>query len=162
MWSTEEIGEYIDLFGEKLMRDFCRSAVSEPYDATLEENLAIKRSTDIRKNTAVAIALDANKTPAQFIVRNGFEMKVIPEGDFTPIAKIEAGSRLGATVAYFDVEMEKTCMSCFYRLYNVEDAIPYITGNAEAKAAEAMSIAAEGWGISNTRTKISRKRSCFA
>lgn len=151
VWSTEEIGEYIDLFGEKLMRDFCRSAVSEPYDATLEENLAIKRSTDIRKNTAVAIALDANKTPAQFIVRNDFEMKVIPEGDFTPIAKIEAGGRLGATVAYFDVEMEKTCMSCFYRLYNVEDAIPYIAGNAEAKAAEAMSIAAEGWGVSNTR-----------
>lgn len=151
IWSTEEISEYIDLFGEKLMGDFCRSAVSEASDATLEENLAVKKSASYKSNTAVAIALDANKTPASYIVRNDFEMKELPEGDFTPVAKIEAGNRISATVAYLDIDMEKTCMSCFYRLYTTEEANAFISANAEVKAAEALSIASEGWGVANNR-----------
>ena len=151
IWNTKEISEYIDLFGEKLMGDFCRSAVSDAYDATLEENLAVKETAIEKENTVIAIALDANKTPAKYIVRNDFEIKEIPEGDFTPIAKIEAGSRIGATVAYFDVEMEKTCMSCFYRVYTIDEAAPYILGSDDVKTSEAQSIAAEGWGVANTR-----------
>ena len=151
IWNTAEISEYIDLFGEKLMGDFCRSAVSEASDATLEENLAVKKSASYKGNTAVAIALDANKTPAAYIVRNDFEMKELPEGDFTPVAKIEAGTRIGATLAYLDVEMEKTCMSCFYRHYTIEEADAYINGNKDIKLAEAQSIASEGWGVANTR-----------
>lgn len=109
IWSTEEIGEYIDLFGEKMMRDFCRSAVYSAYDATLEENLSVKRSFDlaadiIRENTAVAVALDANGTPCAEIVRTDFALMDIPEGDFTPRANVMAGERICATLAYFDVE----------------------------------------------------------
>lgn len=151
IWNTAEISEYIDLFGEKLMGDFCRSAVSEASDANLEENLAVKKSASYKSNTAVAIALDANKTPAAYIVRSDFEMKELPEGDFTPVAKIEAGTRIGATLAYLDVEMERTCMSCFYRHYTVEEADAYINGSKDIKLAEAQSIASEGWGVANTR-----------
>ena len=155
IWSTEEIGQYIDLFGEKMMRDFCRSAVYSAYDANLEENLSVKRTFDladgiIRENTAVAVAVDANGTPSAEIVRNDFSLLPIPEGDFTPRATVMAGSRICATLAYFDVEMEKSCMSCFYRLYTSEDAENIRNAADDQKKAEALSIANEGWGVANS------------
>lgn len=154
IWSTEEIGEYIDLFGEKMMRDFCRSAVYDAYDASLEENLSVRRSFDlandiVRENTAVAVAVDANGTPSAEIMRNDFALMQIPEGDFTPIANITAGERICATLAYFNVEMEKTAMSCFYRLYTADEAETIKNASADAKKAEAISIANEGWGVAN-------------
>lgn len=155
IWTTEEITEYIDLFGERMMRDFCRSAVSSAYDATLEENLAIKRTFDAqtdmdRANTAVAVAVDANLTPAQTIIRNDFHLLEIPEGNFAPKAKIEADERIGATIAYLSVEMEKNCMSCFYRLYTAEEAQQIQNYTEDAQKEIATSIAREGWGVANT------------
>ena len=154
IWSTEEIAEFIDLFGDKMMRDFCRSAVSEAYDATLEENLYVKRTFDVadnivRENTAIAVAVDANGTPSAEIMRYDFSLLQIPEGDFTPKATIKAGNRIGATLAYFDVELEKSCMSCFYRLYTSENANLIRLLSASEKKDEALSIAAEGWGVAN-------------
>lgn len=156
IWSTEEMAEYIDLFGDRMMRDFCRSAVSSPYDATLEENLAVKRTFDIsgdinRDNTAIAVALDANGTPSDEIMRYDFSLMDIPEGDFTPVARISAGERIGATLAYLEVEMEKSCMSCFYRLYTAEQADILKGATDEEKSIEAISIATEGWGVANPR-----------
>lgn len=154
IWSTEEMSEYIDLFGDKMMRDFCRTAVSQAYDATLEENLYVKRTFDIaddiiRENTAIAVAVDANGTPSAEIMRYDFTLMDIPEGDFVPVARISVGERLGATLAYFDVEMEKSCMSCFYRLYTKENADLVKSLSADEKYAEAVSIANEGWGVAN-------------
>lgn len=152
--STKEINEYIDLFGEKMMRDFCRSAAYAPNDASVETDLAIKVSfsaqelTD-RKLTAVAIALDQYQTPAEFIIRSDFELIEIPEGDFTPKAKIYAGERLGATVANLTVEMEKNCMSCFYRLYTKEEADQIKASSKDVQNQVAVSLAREGWGVAN-------------
>lgn len=154
IWTTEEIGEYIDLFGDKMMRDFCRSTVSSALDATLEENLAIKRTFDvagtIKENTAVAVACDANGTPSEVIMRNDFRLLDIPEGDFIPVARMKVGDRLGATITNFEVEMEKNCMSCFYRLYSTEEATRLKNASADEKKAECMSLASEGWGIANS------------
>lgn len=154
IWSTEEIGEYIDLFGEKMMRDFCRSAVYTAYDASAEENLVVKRTFDIsaeiiRENTAIAVAVDANGTPSAEIMRLDFSLMDVPEGDFTPKAVIEAGDRIGATLAYFDVRMEKSAMSCFYRIHTAENAKILMEGTEEEKRNEAISIANEGWGVAN-------------
>lgn len=154
IWSTEEMSEYMDLFGDRMMRDFCRTAVSAAYDATLEENLFVKRTFDvanniIRENTAVAVAVDANGTPAADIIRYDFSLLEIPDGDFTPVARIKAGDRIGATLAYFDVEMEKTAMSCFYRLYTAENADLVRSLSGAEKDQEALSIANEGWGVAN-------------
>ena len=155
IWSTEEMSEYIDLFGDKMMRDFCRTAVSQAYDATLEENLYVKRTFDtaddiIRENTAVAVAVDANGTPSSEIMRYDFSLMEIPDGDFSPVARIKAGDRISATLAYLDVEMEKTCMSCFYRLYTAENAELIKGLSADEKYSEAYSIASEGWGVANS------------
>lgn len=154
IWSTKEISEYIDLFGEKMMRDFCRSAFSDPFDATLEENLYVKRTFDlsadiVRENTAIAVAVDANGTPSAEIIRQDFSLLDIPEGDFSPKASIKAGSRISATLAYFDVTLEKSCMSCFYRLYTSDNADIVKAMSAEEKESEAISIANEGWGVAN-------------
>ena len=154
IWSTKEMSEYIDLFGDRMMRDFCRTAVSQAYDATLEENLYVKRTFDtavdvIRENTAIAVAVDANGTPSSEIMRYDFSLMEIPEGDFTPVARIKAGSRISATLAYLDIEMEKNCMSCFYRIYTAENAELVKGLSADEKYAEAYSIASEGWGGAN-------------
>ena len=156
IWSTDEMAEYIDLFGDKMMRDFCRTAVSQAYDATLEENLFVKRTFDVaddivRDNTAIAVAVDANGTPSAEIMRSDFSLLEIPEGNFAPVAKIEAGERIGATLAYFDVEMEKNCMSCFFRLYTKENADLIKSLSGDDKYAEALSIANEGWGVANEK-----------
>ncbi|MBO5310678.1 MAG: hypothetical protein J6A91_01355 [Bacteroidales bacterium] len=154
IWSTEEIGEYIDLFGEKMMRDFCRSAMYDAYDAALEENLSVKRTFDladgmIRENTAVAVALDANGTPSVELVRLDFELMQIPDGDFTPKATVKAGERICATLAYFDVRLDITAMSCFYRLYEKAAAETLKNASEDVRSAEAISIANEGWGVAN-------------
>ncbi len=153
IWTTDEMGEYIDLFGEKLMRDFCR-CFSASLDATDENNLAIKRTFDatmevVPENTAVAVAMDANGTPSAVIARKDFTLLEVPEGEFTPVARIGANSRVSATLAYFDVEMESNCMSAFYRLYSAEDAEILKSMPAGEKTLLAQNLAADGWGIAN-------------
>ncbi len=155
IWSTEEMAEFIDLFGDRLMRDFCRTAVSEAYDASLEENLYVKRTFDvadglIRENTAIAVAVDANGTPSKEIIRYDFSLLDIPEGDFVPEAKITIGDRVAATLVNLDVELEKNCMSCFYRLYTAENANLIKLLSAAEKKEEALSIVNNGgWWVGN-------------
>lgn len=154
IWSTDEMSEYIDLFGERMMRDFCRTSAYEPSDASVADNLAVKRSFDVsaeinRENTAVVVALDANMTPAAYIMRQDFTLLDIPEGDFAPEASISAGSRIGATMAYFDVRMERNCMSCFYRVYTKEQAEELKKLSSDGQKTEVMSLAGEGWGVAN-------------
>lgn len=153
IWSTEEIGEYIDIFGDRMMRDFCRT-YSLSYDATVEENLAIKRtfttaSDVLPENTAVAIAVDENLTPTDVLVRHDFKLLERPEGDFAPTATVEAGTRIGATMTFIDVWMDKKCENCYYRVYPKAEADALMNGTEEAQQAECYSLAAEGWGVSN-------------
>jgi len=156
IWSTDQMSEYIDLFGEKMMRDFCRTSAYEPFDSSVEANLSVKRTFDVADevyphNTVVAVALDANGTPSKDIFRYDFSLLSIPEGDFSPKASIRAGDRVGATIAYFDVSMERNCMSCFYRLYTKAEADALKSLSDSEKELVAISIAAEGWGVANTR-----------
>ena len=148
IWATEEIAEYIDLFGERMMRDFCRVA-GGPYDATNEENLAFKRITDMRNNTAVVVAVDANMVPTG-LVRQDFQLLEKPtSAEFKPQVTIEAGSRMSATMTYITVQMEKSCESCFYRVYKKAEADALMNGTDAEKLAEAQSLAVEGWGVAN-------------
>ena len=155
IWSTEEIGEFIDIFGDRMMRDFCRT-YSMCYDASLEENLAIKRTfataADVNpRNTAVAVAVDENLTPTAILVRNDFELLEKPEGDFEPKAEVYVGNRIGATMTYITAWMDKTCESCYYRVYTKEDAETLKIASDQEKEAECYSLASEGWGVSNLR-----------
>ena len=148
IWSTDEIAEYIDLFGERMMRDFCRVA-GGPYDAIDETNLAVKRTTDIRNNTAVVVEADANMVPTG-LIRHDFKLLEKPTSEeFKPEVTIEAGTRMSATMTYITVKMEKSCENCYYRVYKKEAADLLKNGSDAEKAAEAQSLAAEGWGVAN-------------
>ena len=148
IWSTEEIAEYIDLFGERMMRDFCRVA-GGPYDATDEASLAFKRITDMPNNTVVVVGADANMVPTG-LVRYDFKLLEKPTADeFKPEVTIEAGSRRSATMTYITVKMEKSCESCFYRIYKKAEADALMNGKDAEKLAEAQSLAVEGWGVAN-------------
>ena len=148
IWATEEIAEYIDLFGERMMRDFCRIA-GGPYDATDETNLAFKRVTDMRNNTAVVVAVDKNMVPTG-LVRHDFQLLEKPTSEeFKPQVTIEAGSRRSATMTYITVQMEKSCESCFYRVYKKAEADALMNGTEAEKIAEAQNLAVEGWGVAN-------------
>ena len=137
-----------------MMRDFCRSAVTEAYDATMEENLAIKRtvelSTATRENTAIAVACDANGTPSDVIMRNDFVLKDVPEGNYDPVANIKIGDRVSATSANIVIEMEENCYVAVYRLYTAEEADNLMNASEEVKQAEAQSIASQAWHTYNT------------
>lgn len=148
IWSTDEIGEFIDLFGEKMMRDFCRVA-GGPYDATNPENLAFKRNTTMPDNTAVVVAADENMTPTG-LVRLDFSLLERPQsGDFTPEVTIEVGTRVGATMTNISVQMEKSCENCFYRVYAKSDADAIRNSSDEEKIALAANLTVEGWGVNN-------------
>lgn len=156
IWTTSEISEFIDLFGDRMMRDFCRSAVSQANDATNPDNLFVRRTFDvadeiIRENTVIVVPVDVNGTPVAGITRHDFVIPELPKGSFTPVARIKAGSRIAATLAYIDVEMENTCVSSFFRLYTSENAEILRGLSEEDRNAEAVSIAREGWGVSNKR-----------
>ncbi len=162
IWTTEELGQFIDLFGDRLMRDFCR-CLSASLDARDETNLAIKRTFDpsmevVPENTAVAVAMDANGTPAAGISRIDFTLLDIPEGEFDPVAHISANSRVGATLAYFDVTLEKSCMSCFYRLFTTEEAEQLKAMSDEDKKAFAGHLAADGWGVANPNFSFDKEQ----
>jgi hypothetical protein len=138
-----------------MMRDFCRT-YSACYDAALEENLAIKRTfataADVNpENTAVAVAVDENLTPTAMIVRSDFELLEKPEGDFAPKAEVKVGNRIGATMTYITAWMDKTCESCYYRVYKKAEADALKNASADVKKAECYSLASEGWGVSNLR-----------
>lgn len=148
IWSTDEIGEFIDLFGEKMMRDFCRVA-GGPYDATNPENLAFKRNTTMPDNTAVVVAADENMTPTG-LVRLDFSLLERPQsGDFTPEVTIEVGTRVGATMTNISVQMEKSCENCFYRVYAKSDSDAIRNSSDEEKKALAANLTVEGWGVNN-------------
>ena len=148
IWATDEIAEFIDLFGERMMRDFCRVA-GGPYDATEQTNLAFKRTTDMRNNTAVVVAADANMVPTG-LVRHDFTLLEKPTSEeFKPEVTIEAGSRMSATMTYITVQMERSCENCFYRVYKKADADLLKNGSDAEKTAEAQNLAVEGWGVAN-------------
>ena len=155
IWSTEEIGEFMDIFGDRMMRDFCRT-YSACYDASLEENLAIKRTFATAaevdpENTAIAVAVDANLTPTAIVVRNDFELLEKPQGDFTPAAQVYVGERIGATMVYITAWMDKTCESCFYRVYTKSEADELKNLSAEDRYALCYNLTSEGYGVSNLR-----------
>lgn len=148
IWSTDEIAEYIDLFGEKMMRDFCRVA-GGPYDALDETALTIKRTTDMQNNTAVVVAVDRNMNPTG-LVRCDFSLLDKPESpEFNPEVTIEASSRMSATMTYVTVNMAKSCENCYFRVYKKSDADVLMNSSESVKMAEAQNLAVEGWGVAN-------------
>lgn len=155
-WSylAEEIDEYIDTFGETMMRDFMRCAVTTALDVTVQDNLttlvSFSEVTSDAVFATVAIALDVNQTPAEHITRVDLSLKDIPEHAEKGDASVAINtSRVGATAAWFDVTIEATATAVYYNVVPASEADAVAAADSTTRAAYASELAYGGYGIRN-------------
>lgn len=155
-WSylSEDIDEYIDTFGETMMRDFMRSAVTAALDVKIPENLStyvgFSEVTSDARFATVAIALDVNQTPARHITRVDLSLKDVPEDAELGEASVEINkNRISATAMWFDITIEKEAPSAYYNILPAAQADAYANASTEERAAYAKELATEGYGVAN-------------
>lgn len=155
-WLTEEIDAYIELFGNRLFRDFMRTRVSNPSPAddpdALRYNVSYGEAADHRiKSTTCAVAVDANLTPAENFSRKDFNLLEIPQEQ--PKAEVTVDiidEKVAAGYFEFQVDFTAECQTFFMRIYTEEQKLALEQGTAEARKTEARDMAANGgWGAHN-------------
>lgn len=156
-WSyfTEQIDEYADILGERMLRDFVRTA-SATYDvanvADLGYSVDFEQSADATvQQTAIAVALDINGTPSEFIARRDFYLKEIPD---SPEAVYTISPyKAAASAFWYKVDFEPTCSYCCLRWLTEDEANVIKAYSDEQKAAYARELISStgGWGVSNPK-----------
>ncbi len=154
-WSylTDEIDAYVDVVGDRMLRDFVRTA-SATYDvanvADIAYNVDFGQSADAEvSQTSVAVALDVNGTPAETYTRRDFYLKPIPE---SPMAVYDIKPyKSAASIFWIEVAFEPTCKNCYYRWMSKDQAAVLQAYTKEQKDAYARALVAKdgGWGVSN-------------
>jgi len=152
-WSylTDEIDRYLDILGERMLRDFVRTA-SSVYDVANVADLTYKvdfgqlADADISQ-TSLAVALDVNGSPAEYLARFDFNLMPIPD---SPEAVYSISPlKTAASIFWIDVQFQPTCRNCYYRWMSVEAAEAIRNYTAEQQKAYARDLAENGWGVSN-------------
>ena len=157
-WSyiTEQIDDYVDVVGERMLRDFVRAA-SAAYDVAntsdMQYHIDFGQLADSKvSQTALALALDVNGTPAEYVARRDFNLKPIPE---SPEARYSIKpAKTAASIFWLQVDFEPTCRNCYYRWMSVEAAEAIKAYDAENKKAYARDLVETGWGVSNPKFKF--------
>ena len=152
-WSylTDEIDKYLDILGERMLRDFVRTA-SSVYDVANVADLSYKvdfgQMADAEiSQTSLALALDVNGSPAEYLARRDFNLKPIPD---SPAAVYSISPlKTAASIFWIKVDFEPTCKNCYYRWMSVEAAEAIKNYTDEQKKAYARDLAENGWGVSN-------------
>lgn len=154
---TEEIDEYIDIFGDTMFRDFMRTRVTGPsvYDPNVEGSCYY--SFDYGQgadhnilSTTCAVAVDANLTPQEDYARSDFHLLEIPED--APIAEPHVAlipERIAAVYFEFWAEMPKDCQTIFYRVYTSEQMEALVNGSSKEQKLEAIDLVNQGYGCHN-------------
>lgn len=154
---TNEIDEYIDIFGDTMFRDFMRTRVTGPsvYDPDVEGSCYY--SFDYGQgadhnilSTTCAVAVDANLTPQEGYSRSDFHLLEIPED--APIAEPNVAlipERIAAAYFEFYAEMPKDCQTIFYRIYSPEQKEALENASSLEQKLEAISLVNEGYGCHN-------------
>jgi len=152
-WSylTESIDAYEDVVGERMLRDFVRSA-SAAYDVANASDMSYHvdfgQSADAGvSQTSIAVALDVNGTPSEYVARRNFTLKPIPD---SPVAvhSIEP-LQTAASIFWLKVNFEPTCKNCYYRWMSKDAAEAIKKYTPEQKTAYARDLAENGWGVAN-------------
>ena len=157
-WSyiTEQIDDYVDVVGERMLRDFVRAA-SAAYDVAntsdMQYHIDFGQLADAQvSQTALALALDVNGTPAEYVARRDFNLKPIPD---SPEARYSIKpAKAAASIFWLQVDFEPTCRNCYYRWMSVEAAEAIKAYDAENKKAYARDLVETGWGVSNPKFKF--------
>ena len=152
-YSTDQIDEYTDILGDRMLRDFVRTA-SPAYDvanvADRGYSVNFEQSADARiSQTALAVALDANGSPADYIARRDFTLKPIPD---SPEAVYTISPyRSAASAFWYKIDFEPSCANCRLRWMPQEDAEKIKAYSDEQKAAYVRELVSStgGWGVSN-------------
>ncbi len=152
-WSylTDEIDTYVDLVGDRMLRDFVRTA-SPAYDVANASDMTygvdFGQSADAEvSQTSLAVALDVNGTPAEFVARRDFSLKPIPD---SPEARYEiVPHKAAASIFWIKVNFEPTCKNCYYRWMPSADADKIKAYTDAQKKAYAMDLVENGWGVAN-------------
>lgn len=154
---TEEIDEYIDIFGDTMFRDFMRTRVTAPsvYDPNVEGSCYYSfdygQAADHNiLSTTCAVAVDANLTPQEGYSRSDFQLEEIPEDQeiVTPAVTI-IEDRVAAAYFEFYAEMPKDCNTIFYRVYSVADKERLENESSINKKKEAIDLVNNGYGCHN-------------
>ena len=155
------IDEYADIFGDRMLRDFVRTATGL-LDAADESLLSFARSfgsgVKVDPNfviTHLAVAMDRNGTPSD-LVRVDFSMKQVPADAPSGIAEITLKQdSYSALYAEYDVYMCKNTNVVFYRTMTLEEAKPWMESDSLGRVDLAMDMAANGaYGVTNPKCDL--------
>lgn len=152
-WSylTEQIDEYVDAVGDRMLRDFVRAA-SAAYDVASTSDMVYHidfgQLADAKvSQTTLALALDVNGTPAEYVTRKDFNLKPIPE---SPDAVYEIKPhKTAASIFWIEVNFGPTCKNCYYRWMSEEEAAKIKAYSADDKKAYARDLVQNAWGVHN-------------
>ena len=153
-WSylTDNIDEYLDMFGRRMLRDFVRCA-SQTYNVANTSDLAYHvdfgQSADADvSHSCIAVALDVNGTPAENFTSRIVELKPIPE---SPAAAYTIEPyKTAASIFWVSVNFEPTCRNAYYRWLSVDEAARIKAYDDEQKTAYARELVETGWGVHNS------------
>lgn len=154
-WSylTEQIDEYADVVGERMLRDFIRCAspaynVASVSDLTYYIDFAQSADATVSQ-TCVAVAFDRNGTPADYVARKDFYLREIPD---SPAAVYSIKPyKSAASIFWLQVDFEPTCKNCYYRWMSEEDAAKIQAYSEDNKKAYARDLVQYGWGVKNQK-----------
>lgn len=155
------IDEYADIFGDRMLRDFVRTAMGS-LDATDESLLGVSNSfgSGVKIDpsfviTHLAVAMDRNGTPSD-LVRVDFSMKTVPDDAPAGVAEMSLKQdAYSALYAEYDVYMCKNTNAVFYRTLSLEEAKPWMETDSIGRRELAMDLYANGaYGVSNPNCNL--------
>ena len=134
-----------------MLRDFVRAA-SAAYDvastADMVYHIDFGQSADAQvSQTVLALALDVNGTPAEYVTRKDFSLKPIPESP-EAVYTIKP-HKTAASIFWIEVDFGPTCKNCYYRWMSEEEAAKIKAYSADDQKAYARDLVQNAWGVHN-------------
>lgn len=154
-WLTHEIDAYIDVFGNRLFRDFMRTRVSSPSDAAdpdmLSYNVNYGEAADPKiQSTTCAVAVDANLTPSQNFSRVDFHLKEVPVEQPTAMVTVDIiDERVASAYFEFDINFTEDCHTFFMQIVSEAEKEELENASEQVRKAKAQELQTEGWGQHN-------------
>lgn len=152
-WSylTDNIDEYLDMVGRRMLRDFIRCAsqtynVANASDLVYHVDFGQSADADV-SHSCLAVAHDVNGTPEEGVTSRIVELKPIPE---SPAAAYTIRPhRAAASIFWLSIDFEPTCRNCYYRWLSVDEAAKIKAYSEDQKTAYARDLYETGWGVHN-------------
>lgn len=154
-WLSNEIDAYIDVFGNRLFRDFMRTRVSSPSAASDPDALVYSvnygDAADHRiQSTTCAVAVDANLTPAANFSRVDFHLKEVPQDQPTAVVSVDIiEERVASAYFEFKINFSDDCQTFFMKVVTEEEKAALESASEDVRRAKASELQSDGWGCHN-------------